>query len=64
MKGVCAPGMRPGGDAPGRGAAAMRSPSSFLSNYDLGTYFKIIDAALISCDAFGLLKELILVFRD
>ena len=41
----------------------MRPPSS-LSSYDLGTYFKIMDAAVISCDAFWLLKELILVFRD
>ena len=61
MKGVCAPGHVRTRHA-GRGGRSDAVPLLFLSSYDLIIYFKIIDETLISCDAFWLLKELILVF--
>ena len=60
MKGVCAPGTLPGGDAPGRGAAEMRPPFFLWSFAFVFFKYLLLYAIILSCMCF---KALMFVYK-
>ena len=61
MKGVCAPGMHPGGDAPGRGGDRIVAVPLFLWSF-VSIFFKclLLYAIILSCMCF---KALMFVYK-